>query len=189
MIMEFLDKFLKFVDPVVDFFETGKICRKPVQWIYYLIAVLCVIFPIYLFAGMVETWKYIGGGYIFVEILVWIVVAALFVWLALFWYKHAGMIPGTDNKFVAVPVVVDFLKTFGETIGIIIAVVGVLVGILSLFIGGNILSMMGVPGFGVAMIVIAPIVGFITIIITRYMAELTVALVDIANNTDKIAKK
>lgn len=185
-----MDKLFKFVDPVLDFFDSGKICGKPIKWLYYLIGALCALFPIYLFVQMIDAWDHMKGGDICLTLLMWLFLAVLFFWNALFWYKRAGQVgddPGAEVKYVALPVVAYFVKNAGESFGIIFAGMGILMGLLTLFMGRGMMDVFG--GLGASMIIIAPIMGYLLVLFSRFCAERIEAYYDIANNTEKIAKK
>jgi hypothetical protein len=100
-------------------------------------------------------------------------------------------VSSNEDDFVATPVFAHFIQVAGEWLGTYIAVVGAGVSLVAaVFLGeeASALSSLtgtGILSFGVAGIIIAPVYGFLIIVVARFIAEQCRALATIANNTKK----
>jgi hypothetical protein len=103
------------------------------------------------------------------------------------WWCRRTQIRETSGKFdecTATPVFAHFLQTFGESMGLTIAVLGFITALIMSFLdvsfgqfGWNLIHK-GVLGF-----VLPPVVGYLVLFAFRVVAELTRSLVVIANNS------
>lgn len=183
--------FFNLFDPVANYIDSGRVFRQPLQWLYYLIGGLCGILPLYAIYYIIDSriLKYAPGSVIFAVLLIWIILVVTCAVSLLLWFNRAKKLPSllTDNsKFVAVPAIANLIQTFGEWIGIATA----LFGFPSCLIAALFASNYGIPyvsELGVAGAFECVIVGYIYLIISRYLAELILSIAEIANNSKKIA--
>jgi hypothetical protein len=193
-----MNKFLTFFNPFFAYIDTGKIFRKPFAWLYGLIALFNALLPFIILYWMIDNklFSYLEGKQIFGLILLWLVIlAAAWFSVLLWWNRLAKVDKLTTDKddFVATPACSHLLQTFGEWLGGYVAIVGCLSAVLTwLFIEADVVSQLysalglgGLLGNGLAGVIIAPIYGFLILVVFRLVAELYRALVAIANNTKK----
>ena len=185
-----MEKVLTFVKPYLNFIDSGKFFEEPIKWLYMAIAALMLLFP---FATLVTAinggiFKY-DGTLAIAFILVWVVMLAASALCATIWWNRKDDLTSDKNEFVAIPIVAHLIKTFGEVAGTFIAIMGVALAIIgTLFANkGDSLSQFipGVSSFGIAGIVASPIIGYMTVLFSRYASEMAKVLAAIANNTKK----
>lgn len=134
--------------------------------------------------------KMFSGGFKFVIafILMWLFLAAAsWVGFQIWWNRKDKVLMTTadSDEFVSTPVFTHFIQSFGEWLGSFFAIAGFGVALVSTIFGVG-----GLPGLdmlngGLIYIVLAPLQGFLIIIVFRFVAEQARALVQIANNTKK----
>jgi len=101
----------------------------------------------------------------------------------------------TGDEFVATPIFSHFIQTLGEWFGTLFAIVGFAGLLISMILLGNdaywFLKLIGLrfPVLGWTGIFLLPIIGYLIVILTRFLAEQFRALAAIANNTRKMKTK
>ncbi len=186
--------------PFFDYIDNGKFFRKPYAWFYVLIAVLNLLFPLYILGKVIAGcfFSFTNGSLIAVFIIFWLILA-LAGWFSfqLWWNRKKKVENLTKEKddFVAIPVFSNLIQTCGEWCGSYIAIVGCLGSILAtVFLGENAGMLNSFYGFGAidftaAGIILMPLYGFFIIGVSRFFAEGARALASIANNTKKKARE
>lgn len=189
------NKFFSFIKPYLLFIDNGHLYRKPFSWLYILIAVANLIWPIYIFYEAASNRIFNSPAkFIIVFIIVWLII--VFVsWVSFqLWWDRSSKVTSTStegDEFVATPVFSHLIQTFGEWLGTWIGIVGFSFALLATIILGNdanyLYYQMGVPFLesGFVYIFLMPIYGFLIIVIARFIAEQFRALSSIANNTKK----
>ncbi|MDR3350887.1 MAG: hypothetical protein LBN98_04500 [Prevotellaceae bacterium] len=193
-----MKKFLSFFDPFFAYIDTGKIFRKPFAWLYGLFALFNVLLPFIILYWMIsgELFSLLSAGQIFGLILLWLVIVVGAWFSVLLWWNRLAKVSnltGDKDDFVVTPAFAHLMQTFGEWLGGYVAIVGCLSALLSwLFLPSDVVAQLfstlglgGLFGMGAAGIVVAPLYGFLILIVFRYAAELSRALACIANNTKK----
>lgn len=187
------NKFFSFFDPVLKYIDTGKFFREPFRWLYAILAILNLLFPIVLLVRAIESdlFRLGRGGVITVFIFIWIVVVFIsWIGFQIWWNRRKKIysVITAHDDFVAIPVFSNFIQTFGEWLGMLIGIGNpMLILIVAVFLKGD-TSMLRLPlvGSGALInIVLHPIYGFIIVVVTRAAAETFRALAAIANNTKK----
>lgn len=187
------NQFFNFIKPYLSFIDKGHFFRKPISWLYMILAVLNLILPIYIFYEAATNNIFRAPGeVIFVFILFWLIFA-LAGWLSFqLWWNRSTKVTETStigDDFIATPVFAHFIQTFGEWLGTWIAVVGFSFSLLTTIIlgqDGQFLSMQLGLNFlrdGLLYIVLMPVYGFLIVVVSRFLAEQFRALASIANNT------
>lgn len=189
------NKFFSFIKPYLESIDNGSFFRKPFGWIYVIIAVLNLLFPVFIFINAVDGYIFDSPAkYIVAFILIWLVLAfAGWISFQLWWDRkaklNASSLPSDD--YVATPAFSHFIQTYGEWLGTYIGIVGGLCTlIVMLFLGedgryfSRSLDLPFIDG-GWLSVVLLPIFGYLIIVVTRFLAEQIKALVSIANNTKK----
>ncbi|MDO5665005.1 MAG: hypothetical protein Q4G63_07090 [Bacteroidia bacterium] len=189
------NKFLTFIKPYLSYIDNGQFFRKPLSWLYTLLAIVNLLIPIYVFyiaskSGIFNS----PAKFVIVFLLLWmIIVFAGWVSFQLWWDRKSriNMSSTTDDEFIATPALSHLIQTFGEWIGTWIGLVGfgfallttIILGKEGYYLGEN----LGIPYLSTGWIAILtmPITGFLIIVFSRFLAEQIKALSAIANNTKK----
>ena len=190
------NKFTDLIKPYLNSIDNGSFFRKPLKWLYMAMAVINLIFPIYILYQTISSgfFEYMSGKYIFFFILIWLIILAA-GWLSfqLWWNRKDQVDTSTekDDEFTATPAFAHLIQTTGEWVGSWIAVVGFFISLfLTLAFGSEasyLSEAMGVGfiGVGFLAVILMPVYGFVIIIFSRFLAEQFKALTTIANNTRK----
>lgn len=191
-----MNKLLYFFKPYFDYIDEGHLFKKPFYWLYLVFAVLNLLFPIFILIAAVSGGIFdMPGKYTFAFLFVWLFIAVASVLGFQLWWRRKNDVSKVSEEgsdFVATPVFAHLIQTAGEFYGSFIAIVFSGVGLVSsIILGGDVGRLsrfVPVPDFGdfgFILVFIGPILGFFTIIASRYVAELVRALAAIANNTAK----
>jgi hypothetical protein len=126
--------------------------------------------------------------------LAWLVIVfACWIGFQLWWDRRKKVANPDSPEFIATLFFSEILQTFGEWLGTLIGIIGAGGGLLaSIFLGSDVdylFSMfgMGFMRFGVLIVIIGPVIGFLVILLSRFSAEQLRRLVAVANNTREIA--
>lgn len=183
------------IRPFLALMDNGHFYRKPFAWLYLAIGIINVLFPFYiLYEAITRGISNNSGKFIFVFFVLWVVIAFA-SWISFqLWLDRKEKLSANSNQedeFVATPVFAHFFQTLGEWIGCWIAIVGFFAALFVTLVlgdeGGYFGYMIGLPFLktGFAFAILMPLYGFLTILITRFLAEQFRALATIANNTRK----
>ncbi len=187
-------KFFTFIRPYLAYLDSGDFYRKPFGWLYFLIAVLNLNFPIYILLQAIDSDLFdLPAKSVAVLMLVWLIILfAGWVSFQIWWDRRskvvATSVEGAD--FVATPAYCHFIQTLGEWLGTWIGIVGFLVALLVRLLleseEGELLNeVIPVANMALLQIFLMPVVGFLIIVSTKFIAEQSAALAVIANNTRK----
>jgi hypothetical protein len=188
------EKLLKFIEPFLSYIDSGKLFRKPFSWLYAILAILNIALPFYLLYVAIDNHVFSGPAKaIFAFILVWLVIVlACWVGFQIFWNRKDKVLTTSaeGSEFPATPVIAHLIQTLGEWNGAFVAIVGCGVSLFgAIFLGdeaGYLSYQLGLPfGSGFWGIILFPLIGFLIIVVTRFIAEQCRALAAIANNTKK----
>jgi hypothetical protein len=189
-------KFFNLIAPFLSTIDDGRFFRKPVMWLYMLMALINVIIPFFLLYRSIENRFFDSPAiFIFVLSLVWLAIAfACWVGFQIWWDRKdkVNLSSTPQDDFVAIPVFSHFVQTLGEWLGTWIAIVGfvfallatILLGKEGYYLGREI--GLGFFSFSAMSIILMPVYGFLIVIVTRFFAEAFKALVAIANNTKRL---
>lgn len=188
------NKFFNFFQPYFDFIDSGKFFRTPFKYLYMLLAVVNLLFPLYVLYEALDNKIFDAPGKIlFAFFLLWLILLVA-GWLSfqLWWNRKdkVEQVSAPADDFVAIPVYSHFIQTFGEYIGSWIACVGTIFGIITVLFEGSdslrsLLSIFPLGKGGVETIVESLVTGFVIIVGFRVVAELLRGIVSIANNTKR----
>lgn len=189
------DNFFLSAKNFLAFIDNGHIFRKPFSWLYSLLAILNLIFPIYILFKAIDNRIFDSPTkLIIVFLLVWVIIAfASWIGFQLWWDRKSKVVSTSSvgDEFVATPVFSHFIQTIGEWLGTWVGIVGFSVAVLTTLILGEeskyLSYQLGLSFMktGFLFIVLMPIYGFLIIVATRFLAEQFRALSSIANNTKK----
>ena len=189
------DRFFDFIKPYLNYIDEGKIYREPFNWLYLVMAVLNLIFPLYVFYLAIDNNIFDAGAkYVIVFLLIWIVILiAGWIGFQIWWDRRTKVsaISTNQDDFQATPVFSHFIQTSGEWIGTWIAIVGFGTALITtLFLGDEArfftqATGIGFLGTGFLSIILMPVYGFLIIIASRFLAEQFRAIAAIANNTKR----
>jgi len=185
--------FFTLARPYLDFIGKGTMFSI----VYYLMAIVSILLPIAVVVVAIQNrniFSYVGGKGIAWFILTWLFVAAAgWIGFQLWWNRRRQVMDVKESEFVAIPIIADIVRTFGEWIGTLLAVIGFGAGLFGLLILGDeltmMLSMIGMDQFGGALVIAGPVAGFFIILFARLVAEAMKLFVSIANSCKDIAKK
>jgi len=189
------DKFFTFIRPYLSFIDNGHLYRQPFSWLYTLMAILNLIFPLYIFYKAAENDIFSAPEkLIVVFLLVWIIIAfASWISFQLWWDRKSKVIATSSygDEFVATPVFSHLIQTIGEWLGTWVGIVGFFVALLTTVLLGDegyyLTRQIGLNFIetGLTFIILMPIYGILIIVSTKFLAEQFRALSSIANNTRK----
>lgn len=191
-----MNDFFGFIKKYLTFIENGGNFKKPLSWLYGIVAVVNLIFPLVLLYGAISNRIFSAGSQvILLFIIIWlIIVFAALVSFMLWWdrkNKIATYVNSEKSEFVIIPVFAHIIQTVGEWFGTWIAIVGTLSSLLvAIFLGPEGAYFMRSLGLGIAAggwlsVIIFPIFGFLTIVFARFLSEQFRVFAAIANNTKK----
>jgi hypothetical protein len=184
------NKFTQFIAPVLNTVDDGDFFRKPMSWLYFLMAIINLLIPLFVLYRGIDGGVFNGGAkWVFGFILIWLFLAAA-CWVGFqIWWDRKDKVTATSgegDEFVSTPVFTHFLKTLGEWLGSFYAITGFGIALIgSIFLGGGSIPGLDMIGGGWINIIINPLVGYLIIVLFRFVAEQARALVQIANNTKK----
>ncbi|MDR1681499.1 MAG: hypothetical protein LBS12_06945 [Prevotellaceae bacterium] len=176
-----MEKVLHFIAPSLSYIDSGKFFRKPFSWLYVTFAVISVLIPFAALFFAIDAGVFdAGAGAIFTFLLTWfVIVAASWVGMQIWWDRREKVLltSAEGSEFPAIPVIAHFVQTLGEWAGTLTAIIGCGASLFMWILQGEAILLLGVPLF--------PVIGFLTIVLFRFMAECMRALAAIANNTKK----
>ncbi len=185
--------FFTFISPYLSFIDHGHLYRKPFSWLYAVIGASNLLVPLYILYGAVDSDFFDAPAkFVIVFLLIWLVIAFA-SWMSFqLWWDRKTKVTATSlqgDEFVATPVFSHLIQTLGEWLGTWIGIVGFFVALFATIILGDDASYLsyqiGIPFLktGFIFIGLMPILGFLIIVGSRFLAEQFRALSSIANNT------
>lgn len=190
-------KFFTLFKPVFDYLEGSELYKAPMVWLYTIIAAINVLIPlIYLYFILFKMQIFDAPFRIAIVVLfLWIILAfAGWISFQLWWDRRSKVLHDRPDseEFVATHVFSHFVKTYGEWVGIWIAIVGFGLGLFATIALSpsdirEISYDLGMTFFnpGPSSMILMPLLGFIIILVSRFLSELIKALASIAVNTRK----
>lgn len=186
-----------FMNSILDSLNKGSLIRGIMAALFRLIGILVFIGVVYLFFSTISN----APDFWFVLLLLFVLAASFLIAQA--WFYHAKVIVGfEDTDYSVIPIVSNLFRAIGETYAIFATAVGVGATLMYWFsnYGGMmydftrylyLLPLSGLLPFGSESRFIAGVVFLITLLITAYvillityfLAENILVLVDIAKNT------
>ena len=191
-------KFTGFINPVLSLIDNGTIYRKGFLALYFFSAIICLLFALILFIlifTIISDLKFGTGFGIFLS---WFACTfACWLEFQVFWnrMKKIDSLFKENDDFVAAPLIADYIKTCGECI--FVGSVGsipclILLGIITTIspelkyiipiadVGGIVGSIL----FSILTIVL----GYLSMLVLKFISETITAFASIANNTKKLDK-
>jgi hypothetical protein len=184
--------FTNFSKPYLDFIGKGKLFVI----IYTVMAIINLLLPFVIIYMVVDSGllRYGGARFVFAFIFSWLVIAfAFWVGFQLWWDRKSKVKFFEDSEFIATPMFSEIIQTFGEWLGTLIGIIGAGVGLIAtIFLGNSSASLFEAIGMdfmpsGIIAVVAGPLIGFIIVILSRFVAEQMRLLVALVNNTGYIA--
>lgn len=180
----------KFLDPFFQYIEGDKLYRQPFKILYYAIGVLGCFGALYYLSKIFDFVSLLKGVAYLYAILMVVVFLAAAVFTLFFWARRASEVNTDENyksRFISLPVVGRFIRSFSEWFGIVLAGVGSSAGILAALIlplavergGGEIFK------DGLIFAIVAAVVGFLTLVFGRASGEKLIAIGAIADESNK----
>lgn len=192
--------FFNFIRPYLNYIDNGSFFKKPFYWLYIITALIYLLIPIVvLFFATKNNIFDMPFKYALVFILIWVLMC-ISSWIVFqLWWDRKDKVLSTaqlNDDFVATPVFSHYIQTSGESAGTYLAILGTGSALITtIFLGsevegfnGQIIGFDFLTGSNLLLIFIWPLIGFSTIIFSRFLAEVLRALVSIANNTKQVIK-
>jgi hypothetical protein len=181
-----------FSNPYFEYISKGKLFNL----VYIVMAVINLILPFYIIYKVIDSgfFRNAEAKFVFAFILMWfVIIFSCWVGSLLWWNRRKKVKDVVESEFIATPVFSDIIQTFGEWMGTMIGIIGAGGGLLaSIFLGKDVNDLFSVIGFefmqfGILAVVMGPVIGFIIIILFRFLAEQLRIVAALANNTKEIS--
>lgn len=189
------NKFFTFIKPYLTYIDNGDFFKKPFLWLYTILSLINLIIPFYILYTAIDNKIFDAGAkYVFIFFIIWLIITfASWVSFQLWWDRRFKVvsISKIGDDFVVIPIFSHFIQTTGEWIGTWLGIVGFLSSLLvSLILGeeGNYFMQslnLDFLSLNFVFVILMPVIGFLIIIVTRFLAEQFKAIAMIANNTKK----
>ncbi|HMB01198.1 MAG TPA: hypothetical protein VKS21_09450 [Spirochaetota bacterium] len=187
------NKFFSTFTPVLNTIDNGSFFKNPFKWLYIIFAVLNLLLPLFVLYTAIDNNVFQAPARFSIAfILIWLVMAAAgWISFQIWWNRKDKVMEASRENaaFIATPVFAHLIQTGGEWLGTWLAIVGSLSSLfLTLILGSNARQLVYAMGLdilntGPLFIVLWPILGYILIILSRFISEQARALTTIANNT------
>lgn len=187
-----MKKLFNLLDPVLNYIDSGSFFRQPFKWLYYVIGILNFTLPIGMIKSLYQYSDYISGSAIFALILITLVTLAVAIVTCILWVKRASTLNLDATKgarFIAIPVMANFIQTLGEWLGIWIGIGGSICVLIAILLGGEYIGYILPVKISFVMFIAYIIIGYLTVVVFRFMAEIYLSIASIANSTRSIDKK
>lgn len=186
-----MEQITKYFNPLFDYLDSGKLFRRPLEFLYILLGVGTCVLGIKEIVGNFEGFEYMPSMMKVYNILMVVVLLALCVYSLVFWLHRAGGVSKEKldgTRFLAIPILANLLRSFGEWLGTVLAIFGVCSGVLTILL---LTADGGKDAFfgGLILLVGLPILGYLLLVLFRFIGEKALALATIANNTTDILNK
>ncbi|MFD2520111.1 hypothetical protein [Emticicia soli] len=184
-----------FIRPYLNYIDSGNFFKKPFYWLYTITALIYLLIPvIVLFFGTKSNIFDMPFKYALAFILIWILMCiSSWIVFQLWWDRKDKVLSAAqlNDDFVATPVFSHYIQTSGESAGTYLAILGTGATLITTIVLGSEVQQLNrqiigfdfLTGGSFLLIFVWPLVGFSTIIFSRFLAEILRALVSIANNT------
>ena len=182
-----MEKINQVMESVLNYIDCGNIFRKPFKWLYWVIGVIIALAILDIFVDRFNYFKYYSAGEKAGLVLVMIVMLASAVFSVFYWIRRAKdveKVVDVNARFVAIPVVAHIIRSLGEFCGICSAIFG-----NAIFIIGTLFSMKHFDSNGIVGIIVCPIAGYFTLLLSRFMSESIAVVTSIANDTRSLVEK
>jgi hypothetical protein len=195
-----ISKMLSTINKIIAAFDNGRVIRKTVFVVFRVFGFLSIAGGIYLVYKILDIIfshgvpaEVVLGGLLFTVIIIAAVVVIFQIWN----YRSNSIKMLEESQFVVTPIFSIFIRTIGEiyaTLGTAIAIGGTLliwlggnISYISYLIGrfslgGTIISSSSSFLVGLIYLVTTEVITFLVLAILYFIAEIVVALVDIAKN-------
>lgn len=197
-----------YLSKILSLIDNGKFFIIPMKWIYKLFSILAFVLPLVVLFFIYQLFdsgmlKYAEGWTKFVAVVFCILFFVTMLGVAyanfLFWQsrcKKIDHIVKVGDQVVAIPLYSNLIQNSGEIWGINVAVVGpvlsLLVYLFTVFTGANAMGMGGSDNYFLLIIIglvtliiytiISIIIGFLIVLIFRFIAESIRLVAQIAND-------
>lgn len=183
-----MSSFFNMLDPLLKYIDDGQLFRQPFKWLFYAIGILLAGGCFYAIYNMFDKVEYMTGKHVFFIILMSLILIAVAIFCVVYWFNRAGEIEyelGIGN-LQAMPAVALLIRYLGECSGCVIAGAGCLGSLfVFLFFGDDSFGIFDDAWKGIFM---CPILGYVEILLSRFLAEMCVALANISNDVALLLK-
>lgn len=182
--------------PDVKGLDNGMFLKKCMNWIYFALSILHVLFPIFFVIVLFKRGLFRNpslSSIIALSLTIAAVFLVCYIGFQLWWRRREKLcfMIKEDDTYVSIPLLAHFVQTWGEWVGIMITIFGIILGLTTGIFGatGDFSYILGKASsvfvYGYLGVLISPLQGFSIILISRGFAELLNVMVTIAENTTK----
>jgi len=186
-----------FFYPIIDSLNKGSLIRNVMVFLFRLIGVVTFIAGIYFFFKTISD----APDFWFVLLLL-LLAAASFISLQIWFYRAKAILNLENSEFTVIPIFSNLFRAIGENFALFLITVGI-GGTLMLWFSnyGNYLYLWKFSRYipfirlddsfigGLIFLVLTIIIAFLILLLTYFLAENILVLVQIAKNTGKIKKE
>lgn len=187
-----MEKLFSYLNLGLEYVDSGRFFRNPFKWIYYIIGVANFAVPFMMITQLINNSKWMYGKMISMLVLL-AIFALVLAFVACYWWIKRGNSLALDAKdgsrFVAIPMISNITQTAGEVVGLWVGVYGFIIVLLALLFTNSYETHELTFGYGIWGLLIFPVLGYLIVLFSRFLAELYLALASIANNTRSIDEK
>jgi len=183
-----------FLYPLLESLSKGSLIRKVMVFLFRLIGVLTLIGGVYLFINAIGH----APDFWFVVLLILVLIASL-ISIQIWFYRAGAISKLDDSDFTVIPIFSHVFRAFGETYALytlIISIGGMLILWFSNYVYNLFDFVRFIPfiGFdatfigGIIFFLVSIVAAFFVLLLTYFLAENILVLVEIAKNTRSLRK-
>ena len=183
-----MEKINQIMESVLNYVDSGNIYRKPFKWLYWAIGVIIAIGILATIVDMFDDFERYSSAVRKVGlVIIMILMFAGAIYSVFYWYRRAKdveTVVDVNARFVAIPVVAHIILSLGEFWGIGLAIFGAAISIIA-----TLFDVMHFGSNGIVGIIGCPILGYFTLLFSRFMSESLAVVTSIANETRSLVEK
>lgn len=186
---------ITFFYPVIESLSKGSLIKKVMSFLFSLIGVISFVGGVYFFF---KTISYVPDFWSVVLLLLFLV--SSFISLQIWFYRARKIKNLEDSEFTVIPIFSNLFRAFGENYAVFLITIGI-GGTLMLWFskyGGYLWEFAKYIPFvsledsfigGLLFLLITIVIAFFMLLLTYFLAENILVLVEIAKNTNGLKKK
>ncbi len=184
-----------FFYPVIESLSKGSLIKKVMSFLFRLIGVLSFVGGVFLFF---KTISY-APDFWFVVLLLSFLVSS-FISLQIWFYRAKAIMNLEDSDFMVIPIFSNFFRAIGENYAVFLIAIGV-GGTLNLWFSSYAYNLSEFARFipfvsltdsfigGLMFLLLTIVIAFFVLLLTYFLAENILVLVEIARNTRGLKKE
>ena len=184
-----------FIYPVIDSLSKGSLIKKVMAFLFGLIGVLSFVVGVYFFF---KTISY-APDFWFV-VLLFLFLLSSFISLQIWFYRAKAIMNLEDSDFIVIPIFSNLFRAIGENYAVFLITIGV-GGTLMLWFSRYAYNLSEFARYipfvsfndsfigGLLFLLLTTVIAFIVLLLTYFLAENILVLVEIAKNTRGLKKE